>query len=380
MRILLFGEYSNVHWTLAEGLKALGHDVVVVSNGDFWKDYPRDINLSRKPTAAGGIKYAADLLRILPRLRGFDIVQIINPIFLDLKANPNGWVYRYLRRHNRHMVMCGFGMDYYWVSTCLTPGTFEYSDFNIGPKLRTNADALKETSDWIGTRKEKLNKHIAADCDAIVTGLYEYWRCYNPVFPEKTTFIPFPVKCSGHTRQLHEKGQKIKLFIGINKTRNEYKGTDIMLRAAQDMAAKHADRVELAVAESVSFDKYTRMMDGSDAILDQLYSYTPAMNALQAMSKGIICIGGGEKENYEILGEDRLRPIVNVKPTYESVCNALENLVDNPENIATLQRQSMEYVKKHHDYMKVARQYESVYRRLMQKQRGGKKTVPSVSP
>ncbi len=178
------------------------------------------------------------------------------------------------------------------------------------------------------------------------------------------------MKCSGHTRQLHEKGQKIKLFIGINKTRNEYKGTDIMLRAAQDIAAKHADRVELAVAESVSFDKYTRMMDGSDAILDQLYSYTPAMNALQAMSKGIICIGGGEKENYEILGEDRLRPIVNVKPTYESVCNALENLVDNPENIATLQRQSMEYVKKHHDYMKVARQYESVYRRLMQKQRG----------
>ena len=69
------------------------------------------------------------------------------------------------------------------------------------------------------------------------------------------------------------------------------------------------------MAESVPFEEYQQMMDGSDAILDQLYSYTPSMNPLVAMSKGIICIGGGEPENYEILGEKELRPIVNVQPT-----------------------------------------------------------------
>ena len=47
MRILLLGEYSNVHWTLAEGLRELGHDVTVVSDGDNWKNYLRDINLKR---------------------------------------------------------------------------------------------------------------------------------------------------------------------------------------------------------------------------------------------------------------------------------------------------------------------------------------------
>jgi hypothetical protein len=36
MKILLIGEYSNVHWTLAEGLRALGHQVTVVSDGDRW--------------------------------------------------------------------------------------------------------------------------------------------------------------------------------------------------------------------------------------------------------------------------------------------------------------------------------------------------------
>jgi hypothetical protein len=99
------------------------------------------------------------------------------------------------------------------------------------------------------------------------------------------------------------------------------------------------------------------MMEGSDAILDQLYSYTPSMNALLAMSKGIICIGGGEPENYEIIQEHELRPIINVEPTYESVCEALESFVAHPERIATLKRQSMAYVNKHHDYLKVARQY-----------------------
>ena len=47
MRILLLGEFSNIHWTLAEGLRHLGHEVCVLSNGNGWKNYPRDIDLSR---------------------------------------------------------------------------------------------------------------------------------------------------------------------------------------------------------------------------------------------------------------------------------------------------------------------------------------------
>ena len=37
MKVLLLGEYSNVHWTLAQGLRALGHSVTVASDGDSWK-------------------------------------------------------------------------------------------------------------------------------------------------------------------------------------------------------------------------------------------------------------------------------------------------------------------------------------------------------
>jgi hypothetical protein len=134
-----------------------------------------------------------------------------------------------------------------------------------------------------------------------------------------------------------------------------------MLRAARDVRSVHPKKVEINIAEGVSFEQYNKMMDGSDAILDQLYSYTPSMNSLLAMSKGIINIGGGEPENYSILGENNLRPIVNVKPNYDSVYSKIEELITSPEAIPELKRQSVEYIRRHHDYIKVASEYLDFY-------------------
>ena len=367
MRILLIGEYSNVHWTLARGLKALGEDVTVLSNGDFWKDYPRDISLVRSPGKWGGVRYMARLISLLPRLRGYDIVQIINPMFLEIKAGRILPIYRYLRKHNKRVVMGAFGMDYYWVHTCDTAMPLRYSDFNIGRELRHNADAEKERRDWIGTPKERLNKLIAADCDAIVAGLYEYWVCYHPAFPLKTTFIPYPIELPDEAdcSPLQVRDGKLRVFVGISKKRSEYKGTDIMLSAAREVLARHPESMELGVANGVPFAEYSKMMTGSDAILDQLYSYTPSMNSLLAMSKRIVCVGGGEPEGYALMGKGCPRPIVNVVPDRQDVVTKLEHMVTHQDEVAGLKRLSREYVRRYHDYVKVARQYQMLYRSLL---------------
>ena len=361
MKILLLGEYSNVHATLAEGLRTLGHDVTVASNGDFWKNYPRDIDWARKPGKLGGIRLMTNVFMNLPRLKGYDVVQIINPIFVELKAERNYKLYRWLRKHNDKIFMGAFGMDYYWVHENITRKPLRYSDFNIGNTIRETTDAIKERKDWIGTPKEELNKYIADDCDGIVCGLYEYWACYQPAFPNKTCFIPFPIKPKTAIDIKETMPVPLKLFVGINKNRSEYKGTDIMLAAAETVSKKYPGKLSIRIAEGVPFAQYVEMMNNTDAILDQLYSYTPAMNALEAMSRGIVCIGGGEPENYEIIGERDLRPIINVEPTYESVCHEIEQLVLHPGQINGLRRQSMEYIRRHHDYIKVAEQYVSAY-------------------
>ena len=363
MKILLLGEYSNVHATLAEGLRGLGHHVTVISNGDFFKDYPRDIDVSRKPGKLGGILLLAKLYALLPKMCGYDVVQLINPMFFELKAERLFWFYKWLRKHNKRVFLGAFGMDYYWVHECTYNKPLRYSDFNFGNEVRKDPEAVRYQEDWLGTAKERLNKYIAEDCDGIITGLYEYWACYHPVFKDKTTYIPFPIRMPASCSTERASKSKVVLFIGINRERSAYKGTDIMLRAAQDLHAQYAHRMKLNIAESVPFDEYRQMMEGSDAILDQLYAYTPSMNPLLAMSKGIICIGGGEPENYEIINETELRPIINVEPTYESVYHEVEQLVLHPERIPELKRQSVEYIKKHHDFMKVAMQYVDFWNR-----------------
>ncbi|MBO4463323.1 MAG: glycosyltransferase family 1 protein [Prevotella sp.] len=365
MKILLLGEYSNVHNTLAEGLRHLGHEVTVASNGDFWKDYPRNQDLARHEGKWGGICLMAKIATLLPQWRGYDVVQLINPMFLELKAERIFPIYRYLRRNNHHVVLCAMGMDHYWVKECTERKPLRYSDFNIGDTLRSDECAMRDRLDWLDTPKAKLNIEIANDCDAIITGLYEYDVCYRPNFPQKTTFIPLPIHpMSPISPNPASPMGPITLFVGISRGRSAYKGTDIMLRAAQAVKEKYSERLELVVAEGLPFHEYQKKMDNSDVIMDQLYGYTPAMNALLAMSKGIVVIGGGEPENYDIIGEHELRPIINVEPTYESVYEQLEQLVLHPERLSLLKQQSIEYVRKHHDYLNVAKKYENLYNQL----------------
>lgn len=370
MKILLLGEYSNVHNTLAKGFRALGHTVTVASDGNSWMNYPRDIDLHRDlDSRTGRISYMWRLLKAFPGFRGYDVVQLINPIFLELKAEHIMPFYRYLRRHNGKMFMGSYGIDYYWTSVNTDIRPLRYSDFNFGDKARTDIEAQRHRDEWIGTSKQALNEAIAYDCDGIPAALYEYWATYNEVktldrngkpIRSKMRFIPEPIVMSEYSDTSFS-GGPLKLFVGISRGRSAYKGTDIMLSAARKLKDKYPDRLELRIAEGVPFDEYRHMMDGSDAILDQLYSYTPSMNSLLAMSKGIIVIGGGEPESYDILGEKELHPIINVLPNEESVYNELEQLMLHPERIPELKRQSVEYVRRHHDYLKVAVQYLNFY-------------------
>lgn len=413
MKILLLGDYSNVHATLAEGLRALGHFVVVASDGDGWKDYPRDIDLKRNGTpGAKTIRQrlldAAYLLRLhwlfAVKFRGFDVVQIINPVFLPLRAERIMPFYRKLRRHNRSVFMAAYGMDHYWVKAGLDCTTFRYSDFNFGGTIRSE---LPENSifvrDWLNGSKGHLNRAIAADCDGIPAGLYEYWASYRRYLSDadrpKLTYIPFPIR-------IDERPQKsapmptdrpLRIFIGIQRSRSAYKGTDIMWRALQRVKEQFPHLVDIHKAESVPFDEYKRLLDTSDVILDQLYSYTPAMNALQAMSQGLIVVGGAEQEYYQLQEQSSQlqgtdlpstpqaqepqntddasrpaiaspeRPIINVHPTEDDVVEKLTWLIQHRELIPVLQESSRIFVRQHHDHVKVASQYLHFYQLRMKR-------------
>ena len=119
---------------------------------------------------------------------------------------------------------------------------------------------MRDAADWLDTEKGKLNREIAADCDGIIAGLYEYFACYHPHFPEKTTFIPFPINTDEIKRVSPAVSDKVRFFIGIQRTRSRYKGTDVMLRALERVVAEHPDRCEISMAESVPYPQYLSLI------------------------------------------------------------------------------------------------------------------------
>ncbi|MDR0988453.1 MAG: glycosyltransferase family 1 protein [Prevotellaceae bacterium] len=361
MNILLIGECSNLHANLAEGLRSLGHHVVVAASDNGWRRYRYDISLNRPTTGTmDGLRCLWRIVRNLHRFRGFDVVQISHPYFLRIRADRALPVYRYLRRHNKKVFLGAFGTDYYYARTCMEE-SYRYSDFKVGAKrinLEATQDELKECL-YGGTAR--ANQEIAADCNGIIACLWEYYVAYQPYFPGKTWFVPLPIDCRGLHPRVRSGGAPIRFFIGIQRDRSVLKGTDILLSALQRLQANYPEQCRLIQVENLPYEVYEQRLDEADVQLDQLYSYTPSMNSLLAMAKGIVVVGGGEAEGYALLGEHELHPIINVVPSEEDVYAKLEALVLHPEEIPLRSRQSIDYVARHHDHVEVARRYLSCW-------------------
>ena len=359
MKILLIGEFSHVHWTLRCALRQLGHDVVTVSDGNRWRQYPCDVRLYRESTSFWHtVKYILQVLLQMPKWRGYDVVQIINPVlFLELKPQRLKKVYDYLRKYNKRIFMGAMGDDFQYVYDSYINRRLRYCDFYTPIRELDNERNKQTVSEWLYTYKKDFCKYVVNTCDGIISVLYEYHVAYENEYPQKTTYVPLPITLEERVLDIKKCSYPIRLFIGRDYRRDELKGTDILYKVAKKIETKYPDKCQVLVTESLPYNVYVERLRGCDVLLDQLYSYTPAMNALQAMNMGIVVVGGGEEENYEILGETELRPIINVQPDEDDVYRQLEWLVLHPERIAQLKRDSIEYIRRHHDSLKVAQRY-----------------------
>jgi glycosyltransferase involved in cell wall biosynthesis len=368
MKILLLGEFSNVHWTLALALRKIGYQVTLISNRGEWKGYQQDIVLNRNSCSKKDtFSYLFQLIRLLPKCKGYDVVQLIGPAsFFDLKIKRLYRLFQYLKKHNNKIFLDAFWTDYYYVKACIEDQRFRYSDFNIGNQKIDHFFNQRSIQDWMHSNMKDYNIRMAKESHGIPTCLYEYHTAYAPYYPKKEQYIPLPIDLSKISPRTPNNDGKIHFFIGIQTSRNALKGTDIMLKALERIQQKYPNQCCIEKVENVPFSTYERLMNASDVLLDQLYSYTPAMNALLAMAKGIVVVGGGEEEHYQLIGEKTLRPIVNVQPNEESVFEQLEQLLLQPEMIKRRSKESIEYVKKHHDAQKIAQSYLDFWSKMPQ--------------
>lgn len=359
MKILLLGEYSNLHWTLAEGLRTLGHNVTVASDGDGFKSHTRDIDLKRK---SSGLSDTFDTIKSvyfnLDNFKGYDVVQLINPCFTPLNVNVNKYLFRFLRKNNKKIYLGAFGDDAYWLKACLNKKTFRYSEFYIGDKANDLVGNTHLKKIWrAGGARERLNTEIANTCDGIIACLYEYFVSYESYFDDKLTYIPLPVDLSKISEENSIISDKIRFFVGINKARSQFKGTDRFYKILNDVKRKYPDKIAIHSVESVPYSEYKNILNNSDVVLDQLYSYSPAMNGLLSLAMGKVLFSGGEPEMYKLLNEYENRPIINVLPFDDDIFIKIEKIVQNKDRISVIAENGRKFIAKHHDHLKVAKQY-----------------------
>lgn len=372
MKILLLGEASNFHHTLALGLRALGHQVTVASNGGRWMGLERDIDLSRPlPGKLGGLhlwlRLQAGLKR---RLTGYDIVSTTGYSYISLRPRRIETLFNYIAAHNPNIFLTALGTDTDFVADCLSPTpSLPYSEYRIhGHDAPFLLQQPQFAHAYITDPIAGATHRMYAQMRGAVSALYEYHAPLHRSFaPQAIAYGGIPIHTpSFQPTVIPDNITKVRLLLGRHRDRQLEKGTDILEAAARAVVERHPDKAELIIVENRPYAEYVNLLRSAHILLDQLYSLTPATNALMAMAYGIPAVTGGDERFYSFISEPTLRPILHVEPTYQSAYTVIESAILNPTHLHTLSIQSRAFVEKHNHYITVARRFLDHWTNLMQ--------------
>lgn len=360
MKILFLGDASSYHATLARELSKRGHDVTVASNGSRWMDTRRDIDLSRRPGKLGGGLLWLKLSTVLSsRLKGYDVVQLVNPTFVDLKPERIKTLFERLKRTNGKITLTALGTDTYFIRGCLDPESpLEYSEWVIDGRKTEFADSERgrHLSQWLDNPLAEHCRYIYDNIDGVATALYEYHKVLEPIVdPTRLHYAGIPID----TKQIQfcpPTGEKpVKILAPYHSGREGEKGTEILYEMARKLPDVVIDRVT-----GLRYAEFVERMKEADVVLDQLYSYTPATTALMAMAMGKTVVTGGEHDFARWIGEDTV-PVVNPDPRNPERLTEDLRVVIRPDEFVRTGIAARKFVEKHNDVAVVADRFETFW-------------------
>jgi len=371
MRILLLGDYSACHLTLGRALSRLGHSVTVATDGCHWMQTERPYDLRRPlPGKPGGaLLYAR--LRWLRPLRGYDVVSLISPSFAWLKPRLLRDIFDRLRRDNGAVFLTAAGTDKAMMDYYLSPGcALAYTEFKNPdgtPNHRTDS-FLAENRRWQQGALADLCEYVYDHVAGAATTLYEYHLAMEARLGSGRavyTGLPVePVPAATDMAGTLDDGRPLRILLGRDRYRMPWKGTDRLEQALCRAVARHRGAAVVQIVENLPYGEYLRCLDGADILVDQLYSYSPALNALLAMARGKAVISGGEEDFYRFIGEDSLRPVFNPRPDDDALDALCERILTNPGEVQAAAAQARGFVARHNDADLVARRFLDLWNRL----------------
>lgn len=369
-KILLLGDYSNCHRTLATGLRAIGCEVTVASDGSGWMQCERNVSIVRRKGKPAGLFHALRMHALLRgSLSGYDIVAIHDLNFCNLKPHRMWPLFNLLKSRNGGVFLTSMSTDIAYLDMLQAADSpLRYSEWFVNGKPSRMFEANpREWEMWHNSQLVGYQNKVLDRLDGAVSVLYEYHKgIERRLGPDRVAYGGIPVDVDLFPQvELPDRPEKIRFFLGRDRRRKLMKGTDLLEEAARRVVDRYPSAAELVIVENKPFSEFIELMKSSHVVLDQIYSYTPATTALMAMAYGMNVVSGGEPEFYDFIGEWDNRPVINAPLELDALTDTLEDIVRNPQLIRERGIRSREFVMKHNDCRVVARRYLDFWQRRL---------------
>ncbi|PIF33471.1 glycosyltransferase involved in cell wall biosynthesis [Flavobacterium sp. 9] len=371
MKILLVGEFSRLHNSLKEGLKNLGHQVLIIGHNDGFKKFPVDILIQKKWDTGILKKIKISIYKITSfdissyltyrqflkhkkECSGFDVVQLINENSFYCTYKFEKKIISHLLKNNQKLYLLSSGYDYLNVKYC-----FENPDFkSVIPLYINHKIDAKSFGNVLKFQKnsfKKLHQFIYKNCNGIISSDLDY---HLPLTGNSKYLglIPNPINVSKIEFNPIKIDDKIIIFHGINTSNYLKKGNNIFEEVLKIIEQKYSDKIDIITTKDIPYNKYIDLYNKAHILLDQVYSYDQGYNALEAMAKGKVVFTGAETEFMEYYNLTE-RVCINAKPDADYLVNELSFLIENPAEIIAISERARAFIENDHYYLKIAQKY-----------------------
>lgn len=378
MKILLVGEYSRLHNSLKEGLQLLGHQTTLIAAGDYFKNFPADINLYRKYDSGFSKKIKVGLNKLFgiditslslkkqffkhrQKLKDYDVVQLINESPLGATPKIEKQIISFLKQYNNKLFLLSCGTDHISV-TYAYEKKFRYSillplfngkvtEKKFAPILKYLKPEFKSLHDFVyenivGVIASDLDYHIPLKEHPKYLGLIP-----NPINTEKIVYTPNEIK------------KRVVIFHGINRANYLKKGNDYFTDALKIIQKKYDAKIHIEIVEDLPYSHYIETYNKAQIVLDQVLAYDQGYNALEAMAKGKVVFTGAEIE-FELYYNLNKTVAINALPDANKIAKKLEDLILNPEKITEIGRNARDFVEKEHHFLSIAKRYCEIWEKI----------------
>ena len=363
MNILLIGEFSAVHKNLKEGLVALGHDVTIAASGNGWKSIPCDIDISIESLSLfGRLKYRKMLMSFVSSIKGYDIVQFVNPFVFPGNLFPFKSSLKKIKKNNGTVFLLAAGSDaYFW--------KYGREKLSYGPFNDYLKYDLKAPKHHYESKKFlQLNDFVAKNVDGIIPVMHEYRVSYEHC-DNMSKVIPLPVNVDDIQFSENNSVGKLVVFHGLN--RPGFKGTHYVEEAFEVLRERYPNDLELIIDGKMPLDKYLSLISSTNIIIDQTNSYSLGLNGIFALAMGKVVLGGAEPESLADFNVSSA-PYFNIKPCKDSIVEKIEYLLQNKQSIPEIAHKSRSFAEKVHGHINVAEKFLEVWKQSTRKYKHAK--------